>query len=71
MKSAIDLNKELIKHPASTFYERIKGDSMIDANVYEDDILVIDKSRATFYILTRSYSLWLIYGQLQKGLYIL
>lgn len=36
MESAIDLNKELIKHPASTFYGRVKGDSMIDANVHED-----------------------------------
>lgn len=44
MDSAIDLNKELIKHPASTFYGRVKGDSMIDANVYDGDILVIDKS---------------------------
>ena len=44
MESAIDLNKELIKHPASTFYGRVKGDSMIDANVNDGDILVIDKS---------------------------
>ena len=44
MESAIDLNKELVKHPASTFYGRVKGDSMIDANVHDGDILVIDKS---------------------------
>lgn len=44
MEAAIDLNKELIKHPASTFYGRVKGDSMIDANVHDGDILVIDKS---------------------------
>ena len=44
MEGAIDLNKELIKHPASTFYGRVKGDSMIDANVHDGDILVIDKS---------------------------
>ena len=44
IESAIDLNKELIKHPASTFYGRVKGDSMIDANVHDGDILVIDKS---------------------------
>ena len=44
MESAIDLNKELIKHPAPTFYGRVKGDSMIDANVHDGDILVIDKS---------------------------
>ena len=44
MESAIDLNKELIRHPASTFYGRVKGDSMIDAAVNDGDILVIDKS---------------------------
>lgn len=41
---AIDLNKELIKHPASTFYGRVEGDSMKDAGLHEGDILVIDKS---------------------------
>lgn len=44
MDIAIDLNKELIKHPASTFYGRVRGDSMIDAGVHDGDILVIDKS---------------------------
>lgn len=41
---AIDLNKELIRHPASTFYGRVEGDSMKDAGLHEGDILVIDKS---------------------------
>ena len=44
MTQAIDLNKELVKHPAATFYGRVVGDSMIDAGVDEGDILVIDKS---------------------------
>lgn len=44
MDLAIDLNKELVKHPASTFYGRVKGDSMIDAGIYDGDILIIDKS---------------------------
>jgi len=44
MTQAIDLNKELVKHPASTFYGRVVGDSMIDAGVDEGDILVIDKA---------------------------
>ena len=41
---AIDLNKELIRHPASTFYGRVVGDSMIEEGIDEGDILVIDKS---------------------------
>ena len=44
MTQAIDLNKELVKHPAATFYGRVVGDSMIDAGVEEGDILVIDRS---------------------------
>ncbi len=41
---AIDLNKELVKHPASTFYGRVNGTSMEDARLYDGDIVVIDKS---------------------------
>lgn len=41
---AIDLNKELIRHPAATFFGRVAGDSMRDAGVSEGDLLVIDRS---------------------------
>lgn len=44
LEQAIDLNKELIKHPASTFYGRVIGDSMRDEDIEEGDILIIDKS---------------------------
>ena len=44
MTQAIDLNKELVRHPAATLYGRVVGDSMIDAGVDEGDILVIDKA---------------------------
>ncbi len=40
----IDLNKELIPHPATTFYARVVGDSMRDEGIEEGDLLVIDKS---------------------------
>lgn len=40
----IDLNKDLIRHPASTFYGRVVGDSMSGEGINEGDILVIDKS---------------------------
>lgn len=40
----IDLNKELITNPSSTFYGRVKGSSMQDAGIVDGDILVIDKS---------------------------
>lgn len=44
ISQVIDLNKELIKHPACTFYGRVSGDSMKDAGLTDGDILVIDKS---------------------------
>lgn len=44
LEETIDLNKEVIKNPTSTFYAKVKGVSMIDAGIYPEDILVIDKS---------------------------
>ena len=44
MDTSIDLNEELVRHPATTFYGRVSGDSMVDAQVFDGDILVIDKS---------------------------
>lgn len=41
---SLDLNKELIKNPSSTFLGRVKGLSMKDAGIDEGDILIIDKS---------------------------
>lgn len=40
----IDLNKHIVKHPASTFYGRVKGDSLKNAGIHNGDLLVIDKS---------------------------
>ncbi len=40
----IDLNKHLIKHPSSTFYGRVKGQSLKKAGISDGDLLVIDKS---------------------------
>lgn len=40
----LDLNRELIKNPASTFYAKVSGLSMVDEGINEGDLLVIDKS---------------------------
>ncbi|OFX80354.1 MAG: peptidase S24 [Bacteroidetes bacterium GWF2_41_61] len=40
----LDLNKELIKNPSSTFFARVSGESMIDDGVDNGDLLVVDKS---------------------------
>lgn len=41
---SIDLNRELISHPSSTFCARVTGDSMIESGISDGDILIIDKS---------------------------
>ena len=40
----LDLNEFLIKHPTSTFFVKVKGDSMIKAGIHSGDILVVDRS---------------------------
>jgi DNA polymerase V len=45
VEERLDLNKLLIDHPAATFYARVEGDSMIEAGIYHDDILIIDKAK--------------------------
>lgn len=44
LDDGIDLNKELVRNPSSTFYGRVKGDSMKDLGIHDGDLLVIDKS---------------------------
>ena len=41
---SIDLNRDLIHHPASTFFARVEGDSMSGEGITEGDLLVIDRS---------------------------
>jgi DNA polymerase V len=45
LEARLDLNKELIINPSSTFYARVKGDSMYLAGISDGDLLIIDKSR--------------------------
>ncbi|MBV8802406.1 MAG: translesion error-prone DNA polymerase V autoproteolytic subunit [Gammaproteobacteria bacterium] len=40
----LDLNEHLIKNPASTFFVRATGNSMLNAGIHENDILIIDRS---------------------------
>ena len=43
----LDLNKELIQHPAATFYARAVGDSMYPG-IKDGDLLVVDRSLDAF-----------------------
>ena len=40
----IDLNTHLIKNIPSTFLIRVQGKSMNDIGIYDDDLLVVDRS---------------------------
>jgi len=44
MENKLDLNKLLIKNPSSTFFAKVRGESMIEDGVEDGDILIIDKS---------------------------
>ena len=44
MERGIDLNEELIRNPAATFFVRVKGESMRDAGIHTGDTLIVDKS---------------------------
>lgn len=42
IEARIDLNRDLILHPDSTYYARISGDSMIGAHLYDGQIVAFD-----------------------------
>jgi DNA polymerase V len=43
-EATLDLNEHLIRRPASTFFIRITGDSMIGAGVHDGDLAIVDRS---------------------------
>jgi len=44
LESPIDLNQYLIKNGAATFLVRVSGDSMLNANIADQAILIVDRS---------------------------
>lgn len=44
LDNALDLNQLLISHPAATFFVRVSGESMIDANIHPGDVLIVDRA---------------------------
>jgi len=40
----IDLNEYIIKHPAATFFVRVKGNSMQDSGISDGDLIVVDRA---------------------------
>ncbi len=44
MERGIDLNEQLIKNKPATFFMRVSGDSMVDAGIYNGDVVIVDRS---------------------------
>ena len=44
MDVGLDLNDYLLKHPSSTFYIYAKGSSMVNAGIYDGDLMIVDRS---------------------------
>lgn len=44
IEQGLNLHDFIVKKPAATYFMRAKGDSMVDAGIYQNDLLVIDKS---------------------------
>ena len=43
-KITLDLHDYVVKHPASTFYMRVEGDSWAEMGIHTGDLLIVDKS---------------------------
>jgi DNA polymerase V len=44
VEKSLDLNELCIQHPAATFFVRVQGESMVDAGIFPNDVLVVDRS---------------------------
>lgn len=44
MERGIDLNEQLIRNKPATFFMRVSGNSMVNAGIFNGDIVVVDKS---------------------------
>lgn len=44
MERGIDLNEQLIRNKPATFFMKVSGNSMIDAGIFDGDIVIVDRS---------------------------
>ncbi len=44
MEGKLDLNQHLIHHPTATFFVRVSGESMLNAGMFPNDLLIVDRS---------------------------
>jgi DNA polymerase V len=44
MERGIDLNEQLIRNKPATFFMRVSGSSMINAGIFDGDVVIVDRS---------------------------
>lgn len=44
MERGIDLNEQLVRNKPATFFMRVSGSSMINAGIFDGDIVIVDRS---------------------------
>jgi len=44
MERGIDLNEQLIRNKPATYFFRMKGDAMQDVGIFDNDVLIVDRS---------------------------
>ena len=44
MERGIDLNEQLIRNKPATFFFRMKGDAMQETGIFDNDVLIVDRS---------------------------
>lgn len=44
MERGIDLNEQLVRNKPATFFMRVCGNSMINAGIFDGDIVIVDRS---------------------------
>lgn len=44
MERGVDLNEQLIRNKPATFFFRMRGDAMKEAGIFDNDVLIVDRS---------------------------
>jgi DNA polymerase V len=45
VEKRLNPNEYLVENDSATFFVRVKGDSMVDAGIFDNDVLVVDRSK--------------------------
>lgn len=44
IETQLDLNQHLIRNPSATFFLKVSGNSMVQAGIFNNDLLIVDRS---------------------------